>query len=158
MYIISTVTGRAITGSAGSIFEDFRGKIGETENTLLYGHNMGNGSMFHSVKSFKEEEWGRQHIYFEVATLDKRYLYRIVASSVLNGEDGTAFDYWNRITLNQEEFQKYIEEIRSTALIWYAPDDDPPAYGDKMIALQTCNSGADDGIRCLLFGQCLGEF
>ena len=144
--------------SAGSIFEDFRGKIGETENTLLYGHNMGNGSMFHSVKSFKEEEWGRQHIYFEVATLDKRYLYRIVASSVLNGEDGTAFDYWNRITLNQEEFQKYIEEIRSTALIWYAPDDDPPAYGDKMIALQTCNSGADDGIRCLLFGQCLGEF
>ena len=144
--------------SAGSIFEDFRGKIGETENTLLYGHNMGKGSMFHSVKSFKEEEWGRQHIYFEVATLDKRHLYRIVASSVLNGEDGTAFDYWNRITLNQEEFQKYIEEIRSTALIWYAPDDDPPAYGDKMIALQTCNSGADDGIRCLLFGQCLGEF
>ena len=93
-----------------------------------------------------------------MATLDKRYLYRIVASSVLNGEDGAAFDYWNRITLNQEEFQKYIEEIRSTALIWYAPDDDPPAYGDKIIALQTCNSGADDGIRCLLFGQCLGEF
>ena len=129
--------------SAGSIFEDFRGKINETENTLLYGHNMGNGSMFHSVKSFKEEEWGRQHIYFEVATLEKRYLYRIVASSVLNGEDGAAFDYWNRITLNQEEFQKYIEEIRSTALVWYAPDDDPPTYGDKMIALQTCNSGAE---------------
>ena len=134
--------------SAGSIFEDFRGKINETENTLLYGHN----------KSFKEEEWGRQHIYFEVATLEKRYLYRIVASSVLNGEDGAAFDYWNRITLNQEEFQKYIEEIRSTALVWYAPDDDPPTYGDKMIALQTCNSGADDGIRCILFGQCLGEY
>ena len=143
--------------SAGSIFEDFRGKIGETENTLLYGHNMGNGSMFHSVKSFKEEEWGRQHIYFEVATLDKRYLYRIVASSVLNGEDGAAFDYWNRITLNRSEFYKYLEQMRSTALVWYAPEDDPPTYEDKMIALQTCNSGADDGIRCLLFGQCRSQ-
>ena len=43
-------------------------------------------------QELKEEEWGRQHIYFEVATLEKRYLYRIVASSVLNGEDGAAFD------------------------------------------------------------------
>lgn len=146
--------------SAGSIFEDFRGEIGVTENTLLYGHNMGNGSMFHSVKSFKDEAWGREHIYFEVATLDKRYLYRIVACSVLNGEDGAEFDYWNRITLNKDEFKKYIEEIRSTALVWYAPEDDIPTYEDKdkMIALQTCNSGADDGIRCILFGQCLGEY
>ena len=105
---------------------------------------MGNRLHVPLRQEFKEEELGRQHIYFEVATLEKRYLYRIVASSVLNGEDGAAFDYWNRITLNQEEFQKYIEEIRSTALVWYAPDDDPPTYGDKMIALQTCNSGADD--------------
>ena len=144
--------------SAGSIFEDFRGEINQTENTLLYGHNMGNGSMFHAVKNFKDEAWGKEHIYFEVATLEKRYIYRIVASSVLNGEYGAEFDYWNRITLHAEEFKKYIDEIRSTALVWYAPEDDLPEYGDKMIALQTCNSGADDGIRCLLFGQCLGEY
>lgn len=145
---------------SGSIFEDFRGEIGVTENTLLYGHNMGNGSMFHSVKSFKDEAWGREHIYFEVSTLEKRYLYRIVACSVLNGNAGAEFEYWNRIELNQEEYNEYIQQIRSTALVWYAPEDDPPSYEekDKMIALQTCNSGADDGVRCVLFGQCLGEF
>ena len=43
-------------------------------------------------------------------------------------------------------------------MVWYAPENDPPAFGDKMIALQTCNSGADDGIRCVLFAQCLGEY
>lgn len=145
--------------SAGSIFEDFRGDIDKTENTLLYGHNMASGAMFHSVKNFKDEAWGKEHIYFEVASLEKRYLYRIVACSVLNGEEGAKFDYWNRITLSQEEFQKYIEEIRSTALVWYAPEDDLPKYGeDRMIALQTCNSGADDGIRCVLFAQCLGAY
>lgn len=144
--------------SAGCIFEDFRGDIEKTENTLLYGHNMGNGSMFHAVKNFKEEEWGKSHIYFEVATLEKRYLYRIVACSVLNGEDGAEFDYWNRIDLDKKEFEKYLQEIKSTALVWYADEKDLPEYGDRMITLQTCNSGADDGIRCLLFGQCLGEF
>ncbi len=148
------------SSSAGSIFEDFRGEIGKTESTLLYGHNMGNGTMFHCVKNFKDEAWGKSHIYFEVASLDKRYLYRIVACSVLNGEDGAAFDYWNQITLNEEEYKKYIENIRSTATVWYAPEDDIPNYQDKdkMIALQTCNSGADDGVRCVLFAQCLGEY
>ena len=143
---------------AGSIFEDFRGDINETNGTLLYGHNMGDGSMFHSVKDFKEEAWGKEHIYFEVASLEKRYLYRIVASAVLNGEEGAAFDYWNRIDMTKDEYKKYIEEIRTNALVWYAPEDDLPTYEDRMIALQTCNSGADDGIRCVLFGQCLGAY
>lgn len=143
---------------SGSIFEDFRCDIDKTENTLLYGHNMGNGSMFHAVKNFKDEAWGNEHIYFEVASLEKRYLYRIVACSVLNGLDGAEFDYWNRNVLTKEEYEDYIKDIQETALVWYAPDDDLPEYGDNMIALQTCNSGADDGIRCILFGQCLGEF
>ncbi len=143
---------------SGCIFEDFRGKISITENTLLYGHNMGDGSMFHAVKNFKDEEWGKEHIYFEVATLKRRFLYRIVACSVLNGEDGAEFDYWNRISLTKKEFKKYLKEIKSSALVWYADEDDLPEYGENMIALQTCNSGADDGIRCVLFAQCLGQF
>lgn len=143
---------------SGSIFEDFRCDIDETENTLFYGHNMGNGSMFHAVKNFKEEAWGKEHIYFEVASLEKRYLYRIVACSVLNGLDGAEFDYWNRNELNKKEYEEYIQDIKDTALVWYAPEDDLPEYGDNIIALQTCNSGADDGIRCILFGQCLGEY
>lgn len=114
--------------------------------------------MFHSVKNFKEEAWGKEHIYFEVASLEKRYLYRIVASAVLNGEEGAAFDYWNRIDMTEDEYKKYIEEIRTNALVWYAPEDDLPTYEDRIIALQTCNSGADDGIRCVLFGQCLGAY
>ena len=144
---------------SGSIFEDYRGTIGETENTLFYGHNMGSGAMFHAIKNYKDESWGNEHIYFEVASLDTRYLYRIVACSVLDGLEGADFDYWNVINLRDEdEFDEYIEEIRETALVWYAPEDDEPEYGDDMIALQTCNSGSNDGIRCVLFGQCLGEF
>lgn len=144
--------------SSGSIFEDFRGEIGKTENTLFYGHNMASGAMFAAIRSFQSEEFGKAHPYFEVASLDKRYLYRIVACSVLNGETGANFEYWNRITLNKTEFEKYIKDIRETAMVWYAPENDPPEFGDKMIALQTCNSGADDGIRCVLFAQCLGEY
>ncbi|MCD7960117.1 MAG: class B sortase [Ruminococcus sp.] len=143
---------------SGSIFEDFRGTIGETEHTLLYGHNMASGAMFHAVKNFKDESWGNEHIYFEVASLDTRYLYRIVACSVLNGLEGADFEYWNYITLDEEEYDDFIETIRDTALIWYAPEDDEPEYGDNLIVLQTCNSGSDDGIRCILFGQCLGEY
>ncbi len=144
---------------SGSIFEDYRCDIDETENTLFYGHNMGNGSMFHAVKNFKDEAWGREHIYFEVASLEHRYLYRIVACSVLDGTGAASFDYWNRNTLSKKEYKQYLEDIEDSALIWYAEEDEIPVYGENnIIALQTCNSGADDGIRCVLFGQCLGEF
>lgn len=143
---------------SGSIFEDFRSVIDGTDNSLLYGHNMGNGSMFHAVKNYKDEAWGKEHMYFEVATLEKRYLYRVVSCNVLNGEDGAAFDYWNRIDLGITKYPSYVQEIRDSATVWYADETDLPHYGDRMITLQTCNSGADDGIRCCLFAQCLGEF
>ena len=85
------------------------------------------------------------------------HLYRIVACSVLNGETGAKFEYWNQITLNKIGRGALIGDIGRRR--WFsAPENDPPAFGDKMIALQTCNSGADDGIRCVLFAQCLGEY
>ncbi|MFR3812036.1 MAG: hypothetical protein ACLTXT_06210 [Ruminococcus callidus] len=82
----------------------------------LYGHNMGNGSMFHSVKSFTKRmgqtahllKWGRWAISARVA------------SSVLNGEDGAAFDYWNRTT---EPGRLEVHRGNTLhGLVWYAPD------------------------------------
>ena len=144
---------------SGCIYEDFRGKIDTSQNTLFYGHNMANGSMFSAIKGYTDPEWGKAHRYFEVASLDKRYLYEIVSVNIVNGEAGADFEYWNYLDMDRRAYLTFLQKIKETSTVWYLDGTDMPEYGkNRMIALQTCNSGADDGIRCVLFARCLGEY
>ena len=144
---------------SGCIYEDFRGKIDTSQNTLFYGHNMANGSMFSAIKGYTDPEWGKAHRYFEVASLDKRYLYEIVSVNIVNGEAGADFEYWKYLDMDRRAYLTFLQKIKETSTVWYLDGTDMPEYGkNRMIALQTCNSGADDGIRCVLFARCLGEY
>ncbi|MDE6019709.1 MAG: class B sortase [Ruminococcus sp.] len=148
---------------AGCIYEDFRGDIDDTDLTLLYGHNMANGSMFSAIKSYLSEEWGKEHKYFEIASEKKRYLYEVISANVLYGESGADFGYWlptlpKELNMKKSDFESYIKNIKSTANVLYCKDSSTlPQYGDHIIALQTCNSGNNDGMRCVIFAKCLGE-
>lgn len=143
---------------AGAIFADWRCTLDTTDNALVYGHNMGNGTMLHAIKNYKVYEWGMAHRYFEVASLTHRYLYRVVSCNVIYGELGSKFEYWNYIDMNRTRYRDYYEKIRSTAGTWYGDTIQPTQNRrNRMIALQTCNSGASDGMRCVLFAQLVGD-
>lgn len=147
---------------AGCIYEDFRGDIDRTDLTLLYGHNMASGVMFSAITRYRDEEWGKTHRYFEVASEDKRYLYEVFSVNILNGLPGTDFPYWlpdnpTTVNLRKSEFEDYIKEIKRTSKYMLCKEKDLPKYNDRIIALQTCNSGSGDGIRCVVFAKCLGE-
>ena len=146
---------------SGCIYEDFRCNIDKSNLVLMYGHNMADGSMFSTLRSYQNEEWGREHLYFEVASEEARYLYEVFSVNVLYGMAGADFGYWrpeepSSLELDEEEFEEYIDNIVSTSLIWYG-EDNVPEYGDRIIGLQTCNSGNNDGMRCLVYAKCLGE-
>lgn len=143
---------------AGAIFADWRCDLDTTDNALIYGHNMGNGTMLHAIKNYKVYDWGMAHRYFEVASLSHRYLYRVVSCNVIYGELGSKFEYWNYINMNRPNYRYYYQSIQNTAGTWYGdPIPAPRDNRDRMIALQTCNSGASDGMRCVLFAVCVGD-
>ncbi len=144
---------------SGCIYEDYRGNIDSTQLTILYGHNMAAGTMFSNIKYYKDPSWGKSHPYFEVASLNKRYLYEVLSANVLYGESGASFSYWmpnKSLTMNTTEYQEYLKQVKSTSTVWYG-NDDVSGYTGNIIALQTCNSGSDDGMRCVIFARCLGE-
>lgn len=143
----------------GSIFADWQCSLEQSDNALVYGHNLANGTMLHGIKYYKDKEWGEAHRYFEVATLTTRYLYEVMSVNVIYGEAGADFTYWNCIDLTEEEYDAFVQNIRRTSYIWYGDEDHLPKDGtDRIITLQTCNSGANDGMRCVVFARCLGEF
>lgn len=136
---------------SGALFADWRCRLDTSDNSLIYGHNMGNGTMLHAIKNYKDETWGKAHPYFEIDTLEHRYLYRVISVNVINGELGAAFEYWNYIEMNRTAFRDFAEKIKESALVWYGDDLLLRDGTDQVIALQTCNSGSHDGMRCVVF-------
>lgn len=140
--------------NSGSIMLDYECTIGKTTNTLLYGHNMGNGSMFHQIKSYKDSSWWLNHQYVEVANLEKIYIYQIFSVDVLYGTSDASFKYWvepNKSLADEDTYNTFVNTV--VAKRYTSAGISAPSYPTGILTLQTCNSGADDGIRCVAFGK-----
>lgn len=119
----------------GTIFVDMRNdKKFRDQNTILYGHNMKNGSMFGSLKKYKEKSYYEEHPYFYIYTVDgMASKYQIVAVQEV------AHDSWHYQTefATYLEFQEYSAAIKEGAL--YETGIEVPASG-KIVTLSTCTS------------------
>ena len=83
-------------------------------NTIVYGHHMQDGSMFADLEKLKDPEYAAEHPQLELVTPEKKYHLRVCA--FLN-EPSDSDVYTPNISDDDEEGkQKYIDEIRDTAL------------------------------------------
>ena len=65
---------------AGSIFLEGLNRPDFTDYyTIIYGHNMNDGSMFGGLKKYKEKEFWEENQYFTLYTEDMAYRYQIFA-------------------------------------------------------------------------------
>lgn len=69
--------------TAGSLFTDYRcGEIGETNNYIIYGHNMKNGTMFSSLTKYKSQSYYDEHPVLYLYTPDGNYKIELIAGFV----------------------------------------------------------------------------
>ena len=122
---------------AGAIFADYRCNLDNTDNALLYGHNMGNGSMFHAIKNYKSASWGARHPYIEMASVNHRYLYRVLSCNVIYGEVGARFEYWNYISMNRGTFRYYYNSIKKYihSMVWESDVEIPRDNQDNFLGI-----------------------
>lgn len=120
----------------------------ESENIIIYSHNMKNGTMFGSLKRYKEKSFYDEHQIIKFDTIYEEAEYQIIAVLLAqvfynekNNED--EFVYYDYIELDsKEEFQKYINQVKELSLY----DTGITAeYGDSLITLCTCNYHVKDG-------------
>lgn len=151
-YVTHDWTGKE--SGSGAIMLDYECTIGKTNNVLMYGHNMGDGSMFHAIKSYKDNDWWKEHQYIEVADLEKVYIYQVFSVDVLYGLWDAEFTYWlepNKSLATEQDYNYYVDYVMKKQ--YTSIGIDAPTYPTKIISLQTCNSGNDDGMRCLAFAK-----
>lgn len=119
---------------AGTIFVDYENSGDFSDcNTLVYGHNMKNGSMFGHLKKFREDDkLYKQDKYFWILTPERNYRYEIITAYTT----GVNSDTYTLFKGPGEEFEKYLETIKGYSEI--QADDTDLTIKDRIVTLSTC--------------------
>lgn len=114
-----------------------------SDNVIIYGHHMKNGTMFTGLMDYESEKFyeGHKTIYFD--TLTKTADYEIIAVFKTTVYDDIGFKYYLFANAETEEdFQAYVDGCRALSLY----DTGVTAeYGDKLITLSTCEYSKPNG-------------
>ncbi len=152
---------------AGTIFLDWRNyfdyvvdgvKVLEnSQNLVIYGHDMKDGSMFGTLKNYKNDEnYYSEHPIIELSSNYETYKYKIFSYFIIDAEDEseTDFECWNTLNFaGEEDFYEFVNNARKRALTL---NDVDVQYGDQLITLSTCNNIFDTG-RLIIMGRLLRE-
>ena len=119
---------------AGTIFIDCANSGDFSDcNTLVYGHNMKNGSMFGQLKKFSSsKETYQKSKYFWILTPEKDYRYEIVSAYTT----GSTSDTYTLFKGPGAEFEQYLKDIRSRSEIQTEARE--MNIKDKIVTLSTC--------------------
>lgn len=165
-YLDQNINGES--SRAGELFLDYRnnfdnvvdGKlsVANSDNLVIYGHNMANDTMFGSLKYYQ-----RNYNYYSenpIIYLNSNYecyTYKIFSYFILDAldESETAYDCWNKFNFDDEEdFYNFVNEAKKRSL---GLNDVDVKYGDKIVTLSTCNTILGDRGRLIVMGRLLRD-
>ena len=118
----------------GSIFVSNQNDNFNDQNTIIYGHNMQNGTMFTDIKKYKEQDFLDSNPYIYIAkpngTTEK---YKIFAAYITEDcSDAYMIQFATDTFLNE------IENMRNRSIVKIS--DFTISNKDKIITLSTCTS------------------
>lgn len=125
----------------------------ESNNLIIHGHSMHNGTMFGKLTDYGDSEYGREHnkIYFYTRDGESReYEVLAVFYSQIYGVNQDVFKYYQFFEAQtQQEFDDFYYNIMKLKLYDTGVEAE---YGDELITLSTCAYHTDNG-RFVVVGK-----
>lgn len=116
-----------------------------SDNLIIYGHNMKDGSMFSGLMKYTDKSFWESHKTISFDTLTEKCDYEIIAAfkTVVYTDSPESFKYYQFINADTgDEFNAYTTKCKELALY----DTGVTAeYGDKLITLSTCEYSRNNG-------------
>lgn len=142
-------------GYPGCIFtNDCNTKDFSDYNTVLYGHNMKNDSMFGSLHDFESEDFFEENRQIIVYTRGKRFTYEIYAAVKFSDAYIPAY-YSVKTVEGTEDFLEELHEMAEGSSVSHIKEDMEVTAEDKFITLSTCVAG--EKTRRYIIVGCLVE-
>ena len=138
-------TFEGVENFAGCLFVNCDNEADFTDqNTIIYGHNMKNGSMFGKLKNFQEEDTFNKSRYFWVFSEDFIYQYRIFTAMTVNK---VGINYQTFFT--EGEFQEFKDAAFRNSVV--ENTGVKLSYDDRIVTLSTCTG--NDATRFVVMGK-----
>lgn len=127
-YLNHTIEG--ISGYPGSIYsEGINSRDFQDYNTLIYGHDMEDGSMFGGLYKFADAEYLKAHETLFIYTPEQKFTYRIFMAVTYDDRHIMgSFDFSDK-----KDREAYLTSIGNT--------DSEVSADDRIITLSTCIAG-----------------
>ncbi len=137
---------------SGTVFASWDSTFSpRSDNVILYGHNMSNGSMFADLLNYADQAYWQEHPAIQFDTLTQTQRYEIVYAFVEDiGVDKPHFEFYNFVNAADEDaFDAFVESCQ--ALSAYDTGI-TPVYGDQFLTLVTCK-GYDSTLRMVVVAR-----
>ena len=119
--------------------------LATSDNLIIYGHNMKDGSMFADLAKYGSKDFWQSHktVWFDTELGSSAYEIFAVIHTTVQADDADAFPFYRFVdAASPEEFADYVSACKAQALY----DTGISAqYGDKLLTLSTCDNITDDG-------------
>ncbi|MBQ7108513.1 MAG: competence/damage-inducible protein A [Clostridia bacterium] len=126
----------------GAIFIDEAAKVEKdynSQNIVVYGHHMKDGSMFASLKKYTDISYYKKHPIINFTTLYREGKYKIFGVFIINTleehDNGYVFNYRKHNFDDQEEFLEFIHEVKLRSIIDTGVE---VSENDEILTLSTC--------------------
>ena len=114
-----------------------------SDNCVIYGHHMNNGTMFADLCKYESEDFYQEHKTVRFDTLSGFGEYEVVAvfKTVAYSEQGFKYYHFTRAE-SAEDFDAYIVQCKALSLYDTGVTVE---YGDRLITLSTCEYSRKNG-------------
>ena len=126
----------------GSIFMDYRNAADFSDNhTILYGHNMKDGSMFHDLHEYSKHGFFNEHTSIKVYS---QGVYRkwVIFSTYSTEPD---FNYLQTVFTSSKDYSVFLQALLSHSE--FSNEEIQVTAADQILTLSTCSNDFENGRR-----------
>lgn len=131
---------------AGCLFIEYQNHSDFSDNnTIIYGHNMKNGSMFGKLRKILEDGVYSKDPYFWIYTEEKVYKFHVFSARTVNVDS----ESYTLQFATPEDFQNYLNDVSGKSEL--KCDQVSVDANDKIVTLSTCTG--DESTRFVIQGK-----
>ena len=131
---------------AGSIFLDYRNSPDFTDrHTIIYGHDLRNGSMFGQLDLFADLTFATAHQTFQLEMGQE-----ILTLQLYSAYETTTDFYYIQTNFTDQTFEQFLQDIKQKSSIDL---DTSMQKNDQLVTLSTCTSSVDEKQRFVVHAK-----
>lgn len=115
--------------------------LATSDNVVIYGHHMNNGSMFSDLTKYLDQSFYADHALIQFDTLSEYGTYQILAVFTISAHDSFAYHLFADAA-DAAEFDTYVAECQRRSRY---DTGVTAAYGDRLLTLSTCEYSQSNG-------------